>query len=265
MAGSYPDAPGPRMAYDLDGSAAVDIALSGTVNPLSAASMQVLNNEASDYYTPLDGVAILFPQARDIAGVLAATRYESGVIQVSTDTTTGIDGTWSTIGTATSSSYAEQYRPVTVVAAVSSVLGVRVMSGTRIYRIHIYGSPSATSDRLAMWHPTLDEPVSGAYFDWGDVSQNTSGTRTFRVKNLSATLTASTITLSTSTLTDSTPSILPQHTLATDGVTFGATATIASLAPGAISAPVTLQRLSPANAQLGLWALRMQATAASWA
>jgi len=272
----YPDAPGPRMAYDIDGTLGELVTSGGVVTSLSAANMAYLNDENNT-----NGIAVsqyghlvlIFPQLRDIVGTFVRDTTGSGnvscPISVSSDTTNGIDGTWATLRyNAINSSIVPDYRTVIADSAVGvkaiRISGVNVSYSPTVYAIHLYGSISATSDRLVFWHSTLDEPLPGAYFDWGDVPQNTSATRDFRVKNLSDTMTAGAITISTSVLTDSSPSILPQHTITYDGGAFDVSASITSLSPGAISNICTLQRTSPANAQLGLRALRMHATAASW-
>lgn len=284
MAGSYPDAPGPRMALDLDGSVAVKISSTGVITTCTTTERQNTQDESVGTYVQLPSsygvdtaLVWIFPELRDFDGYHIYGSTVGGVvgwaIEWSADTTTGLDGTWTLVESMSGPYYAtvttDPHRTVTA-ASISGARAVRARSTGanglyRIYSFHLYGTPSATSDRLALWHPTLDEPVDGAYFDWGDVPQNTSETRQFRIKNLSTTLTATTITLSTSALTNASPSLLTQHTFSTDGSTYGSTATIASLDPEGISSVCYLQRILGPTAQLGLWALRMSVQAASWA
>jgi hypothetical protein len=66
-------------------------------------------------------------------------------------------------------------------------------------------------------------------------------------------------------MTDTTPTVVGQHMLSTDGTTFTSTITIPDLAPGAISGVLTLRRTTPSDAVLSVWDLRLSAVAASWA
>jgi hypothetical protein len=120
-------------------------------------------------------------------------------------------------------------------------------------------------DNLVLYDSASDERVGAAYFDFGDVRQTSSADKQFRVHNNSVAQTASTITISCETLTDTTPSVPPQFTFSTDGTTFSATVTIASLAPGATSSALTVRRVTPSNATLSLWWARIVASAGSWA
>jgi hypothetical protein len=281
MAGNYPDVPGPRLAYDRDGSIGFVINNANIVTELSSYELQALNDEDNDgAYIPYGGgyLGIIFPELRDIVGYFIAGGNVLGEIQTSPDTTTGLDGTWTTVVPTP-----VQYNPVspnyrTNIAAVtwSGIKAIRWAGGewnhdAIYYAAHFYGSivSGETPDRLRLWHPTLDQPLDdqavspdGAYFDWGNAPQNTSQDRDFRVKNNSASLTANTIVISTEALT---PATIPETRIVSkDGVTFGATATITSLAPGAISAVCTLRRDTPSNATLSIWAARIVAQAASW-
>lgn len=162
------------------------------------------------------------------------------------------------------------YRASITPYTLTGVKGIRLgfSSGTFTCSVrgwHIYGTITTgiDLDRLELWHPTLDERVSGAYFDWGDAQRTTNATKTFRVKNLSPTLTANSIDITFQTLTDSTPTYVSMHTFS-DGGAYAGTINIGNLAPGATSGIITIRRDFPANAPLGLWAGRINTTAGSW-
>jgi hypothetical protein len=219
-------------------------------------------------------MAWIFPELRDVAGYfIAGTFHGSVVLEWSASTTNGVDGSWTTV---TSSA--------TTVAAASTKPGYRTVqsmsvSGAKAVRIsvtttaagpgsvaawHLFGKPTSGGDRLELWHPSLSQRVGGAHFDWGNAPQGSTGDVQFRVKNTSGSLTANTVTVSVEAPTDTSPSVSGQHTLSDNGVTFGATVSLGSLAPGAVSGVLTLRRATPSNAALGLWTFRVKAAAGSW-
>jgi hypothetical protein len=291
MAGNYPDAPGARMSWDRDGSIAATISDAGTVSPISGAAMLSLNGEVNATNVVVHNSAgggsrfgILFPELRDIIGYLVCWGGIGGEPQITTletsvDTTNLFDGSWTTQANPYSVSSAGDKTAMRTSIDALALTGIkairwRVTSGgnaatdtASFFQVHLYGGPSAgqNPDRLRLWHPTLDQEIGGAHFDWGNVPRNSSADKLFRVKNNSSTLTANTITLSTDALTDTTPSVPGQHLLSLDGTTFAATRVITSLAPGAISGSVMLRRTTPSNASLSMWWARVRASAASWA
>ncbi len=281
MAGNYPNVPGLRMAYDRDGSTVVYINTTSGITTLTSAQVITLNNENADAYTANAGsMAIIFPELRDLAGYFMQNNDNSNrgadggwtSIQVSADTTNGVDGTWTTIAssvlTGQNNPYSPNYRTnitATTQTGIKAIKGNMYNGGT-VTTIHLYGSPSAgqNPNRLALWDPTLDQALTGAYFDWGDVPQGSSATITFRVKNLSTTLTANSVQLSLNALSDTSPTLVSQHSLSSDGVTFASTASAGTLAPGTISGVMTLKRTLSSTATLSLWVLRVLAVAGSW-
>ena len=285
MAGSYPDAPGHRMAYDRDGSVVVSVDNTGVSSELDSAQKRALNNEFGST-TAGDGVslptgghlAVIFPEVRDLAAYFLSSYGSYGDpsgVQVSTDTTNGTDGTWSAVALAFSVATAYPVKPayrqrITSVSA-SGIKGIRVTKSAAgnppsVYALHLYGAPSSSAgDRLELWHPTLDERLGASALDWGNVPRGSSADQTFRVKNVSTTLTASGITVSLEAPTDTTPSVPGQHLLSYSGGAFAATAAVGNLAPGAISGVVALRRVVAANAGLGVWAARVIADATTWA
>lgn len=286
MAGLYPDAPDHRMALDQDGTQMFLINGSNGVTALSAGQLASTQDEtdAGVGVTPSNLYAVyIFPELRDITNYYWYMNANGGdTIHVrmdySTDTTNGLNGTWTVavadftnqglVNVSNSPGNRTTIKPL-------SMLGIKAI---RIYMtqswgdvlslmsFHLYGNITAgqNPDRLALWHPTSDMRVGPAYFDWGDALRGSTADRTFRVKNLSATLSANTITCSVDALTDTTPSVVGQHTVSADGTTFAATASAGTLIPGAISGIMTIRRTTSATAVLSLWAIRVHAVAASW-
>lgn len=277
MAGSYPDVPARRMAYDRDGT--VLVTTDGSrLNPavLANSYLQGLNAEVAGYVTPGQegGVCFMFPELRDITGyVTSNTAVGSTAIYTSVDTTNGSDGTWVSRGNAVNNGTTKAGMRTGITTV--SWLGVKALEfrmtywdvGQRIYQAHLYGdiAAGANPNRLRLWHPTSDIEYSAAHFDWDDIGRGTTADVTFRVKNNSATLTANTITVSTDALTDTTPSVPGQHTLSTASVpAYTATKALGNLAPGVISEVITLRRTTASTSALSLWWARVLASAATW-
>lgn len=284
MAGNYPDAPSNRMLLDRDGTQMYGIDASNVITQLTSGQIITVNDETDDGFkihgqNSSGKLVIFFPEKRDIAGYYfnSSGFFASGTMvaaEVSTNTTNGIDGTWTSIaGTVRIEPVSPNFR--THIQSVTA-LGVRAMRFTTSAgapsdgvkaTVHVYGNPSAgqNPNRLAIWHPSSDAHVSGPYFDFGDTPRSSSADRTFRVKNLSATLTAHSIALALDALTDTTPSVPGQYTISADGgTTFLATVNIGDLSPGGISSVLTLRRNTPANAALSVWEPRLVAQATSW-
>jgi hypothetical protein len=85
-----------------------------------------------------------------------------------------------------------------------------------------------------------------------------------RVKNVSPTKTAANVRVSFDIVTDSAaPSVPGQFFVSFGGGAFLSQVNVGTLAPGAISGPITVRRVTPSNAQLGLWLPRISAVADS--
>jgi hypothetical protein len=287
MAGTYPDYPSNRMAYDRDGTQVFKIDTSNSITGVSAGNIAILNNENNDNYSMGSGnsgatLCFIFPELRDIDAYcyIHSTSQSANTVQVATsvDTTNGIDGTWVNLGSSFVPAGGRQsvpyYRNDITTGTAAAVKSIRFylapQSGKNpdIATLHLFGKPSAgqNPNRLILWHPTLDQRVGAAYFDWGDVRRSSAATdRTFRVKNNSSTLTANGVACSFDVLSDASPTLLAgQHSLSLDGTTFTNTVTIGTLAPGAISGTVTVRRTIASTAALSVWALRVVSTATSW-
>lgn len=287
MAGNYPDSPSWRLAIDKDGTTGFYISSANVITSVEAGGLTAItnDNETDGLATSLGAnayLALLFPVLMDIDAVYAvATIFGSAIaqynrpvaIKTSVDTTNGVDGTWvsRSVGSAVAYTGKEAVRNDIVSSTWGGIKGVKFAGassgGGYVYHtVHLYGEPTAgqSLDRLALWHPTLDQRVTPAYFDWGNVPRGSTADRTFRVKNLSAGLTAVTPRIAMDVLTDSSPSFIGQHFIGKSG-TFLSQQNIASLSPGAISSEVlTLRRVMASNAQLSLWSMRVFAEANSW-
>jgi hypothetical protein len=281
MAGNYPDAPANRMEYDRDGTIVATVTSAGVITALTNTQARALNDEdpanANSFGVSTGNwVAFVFPELRDVSYIFQqwASTIVVGQAFYSTNTTNGFDGTWTSFLAAQNWSATTQpnYRSNAVAATATSVRGIRILSTATnysVYTIHIYGKVSAaTPDKLELWHPTLDEPLyqTPAALDYGDKGRGTSTDLSFRIKNLSATLTANTITVSTEALTDAaSPTMESGMTLNYNGGAFAATTSLASLAPNTISAGLfVLRNAIPSTVTPGLWSQRVIASASTW-
>lgn len=281
MAGNYPDAPSWRMAFDRDGTQVYRI-VNSTPAALTAANIAEMNDEDTGAYGfgTAGQLTFIFPELRDLDGYYFYVWNGGGSgsasissIQVSADTTNGVDGTWATItlgaaGTTSKPGFRQQIVSSTALAirAVRFNASTSGQGSLQVGNLHLYGEPAPgeNADRLELWHPTMDEKLPPAFLDWGDVPRTSSADRTFRVKNLSGSLTARSVRVAMEVLTDATPSVPAQHTLSYGGGSFLAQVNLGDLAPGAISGPVTLRRVTPSDAVLGLWTFRVFAESTNW-
>lgn len=284
MAGNYMDAPAHRLAYDRDGSVGVGLTAAGVPTQLTLAQLQAFNSE-SETGTAASAsatrVAIVFPIPVDLKAVFVALASATPLVSIETskDTTTGVDGTWTQQVAAVSMlrDVRPNYRTLAQLfampggAANQNVRGVRISAATstlpNIRAFHLYGDPAstATPDRIAAWDPSSDIPLSPIAFDWGNVPRSSSADRTFRIKNISPTLTAHDIEVYVEALTPGTPSVSGMHTLSDNGgSTYLSSITISSLAPGAISPVLRLRRVVPSNAQVSVWSARVAADVTTW-
>lgn len=281
MAGNYPDAPSWRMAWDRDGSQGFIISSTNAITQLTSAQMITLNNESDDTIlaasTNVSGsCVVIFPELRDLDGFFmnVSGGPQSPVVQVSADTTNGVDGTWTQISSTGFPTGTTKPTMRTGIVSTTSLnvkaVKFRVTNGPSnqwfIHSLHLYGEPvpGANPNRLELWHPTLDQKLTPAHLDWGDVPRGSSADRQVRVKNLSPSQTAGAVRVAMEALTDATPSVPAQHTLSHNGSAFLAQVNVGDLAPGAISTPVTVRRVTPTNATLGLWTFRLFAESGAW-
>lgn len=288
MAGNYPDAPSWRMAYDEDGTQVIEYINSAYVRQWSASDLATINDESTSAVAVTSGatsermLCFIFPELRDLDAffykqAISGLRL-TGLVQVSANTTNGLDGTWTTLPQTFDMSpgiVSPNYRTAIQSTTTLGIKAVRLLwagvgAGANAEiapsAFHMYGEivPGQNPERLVLWHPTLDQHVGPAHFDWGDAARSSTQDIQFRVKNVSPTKAGNNIRVAQSIRTDGVPSVVAQHVLSLDGVTFLAQVNIGSLSPGAISQVLTLRRITPSNAALGLWAFRVFADAESW-
>lgn len=139
--------------------------------------------------------------------------WVSVAMDVSMDTTDGVDGTWVEIiapdqvfngavagvfGSPTVPGFRNAIIGGLNIPSVSAVrfrMATRSGIGTWTWRtLHLYGDRSSVAglseDYLLFWHPTADYEVFPEYFDFGDVDATSSKDVLLRVKNASQTQTA---------------------------------------------------------------------------
>lgn len=287
MAGNYPDVPAQRMAYDADGTIGFYFEEAvGTITQHTNAQLREMNNEDNGSWTFSGAfnyvrIGFIFPELRDIAAYYWYTSAgdwgQIWELDTSTNTTNGLDGTWTTqvnpwIKSLTATpGYRNLINNLSVTATKAiRFRAFRIGSGAfndvSASQLHIYGKPNSASaiDRLVFWDPSASAQLLGPAFDWGNVPRSSSADKTFRVKNVSTVKTAQSIVVSAEAITDTSPSVPGQMLFSTDGTTFTATINIGDLAPGAVSSVLTMRRVTPSNAVLSVWTYRTKAIAASW-
>lgn len=283
MAGSYTDPPSWRIAYDEDGTQGFKVTDAGVITDLPNSDLVKLNNDVMGSDGPvgvsdIEAICLIFPCLMDIDAAFitgdnfGGTNLRPSAIKTSVNTTNGVDGTWVTqsVGAAVTNTGKIAIRENIVSGTWGGIRAVKFYGtggfAQQFHTAHLYGEPTAGQalDRLVLWHPTLNQRVGAAYFDWGNTPRGSSADKLFRVKNISPTLTATAPRISLETLDDGSPSVPGYHTLS-KGAGFASQQNLANIAPGAISAETcTLRRTTPSNAQLGLWDLRIQAEATTW-
>lgn len=221
MAGTYADLPGQRFSLGDDGTLGVQ--WNPTNNIQSAVSSGSLAGavELDSAPTAFPSLAVaqynqgylglIFPELRSIRGLFigvslsSTSQWDQALAEYSADSLDGLSGTWTSFSasgirhSAAGTIQHTSYRNTIAAVNIDNVKAVRfrVREANGSFRsvdwrnIHIYGYRSVSVERLAFWHPTLDQELTGAYFDFGDVARGvTTGGKQFRIKNLSATKTA---------------------------------------------------------------------------
>lgn len=288
---NYPSVPSNRLALDGDGTIFLKADPSNTITSLTAGDATAVMNENDDSAVFVNSGSwgrfiAIFPRTLDISGLFIQTLYydvngggswQTPAVEWSPDTTTGLDGTWSTVSGVTnrhfnvSGAVSPGYRNAISSVSLTGVKAIRVnanagyYSGLGMQAFHVYGRPSSTSfDHLEFWDDSGVARLSGSYLDWQDVARNTTATKIFKVKNMSGSLTAQSVVLSFETLTDTTPTFSGTHTFSTDNVTYTSTLSLGNLAPGALSPVIYVKKTTPSNAVLGLAAGRIKANISGW-
>lgn len=291
MAGSYPDVPGYRFAYDIDGTiCTVSSITGGTISTVTASDLRTLNQDQSpasagggsvyrvdlrNYSGGSTGLYLtfLFPEPRNITGYLFMVFNENPpggrVLQTSADSTNSQDGTWTTRANpytfinSNTSPLSPGYRTVNQVDW-PAITGIKLAVNNVLTAVHLYGSVpnSESTDRLRIIDANNDD--ISAQLDFGNIAQRASVTKQFMVSNNSSTQVANNITVSLDTISNASPSLIGQYQISTDNTAFANAVNIGSLAPGATTAPLYLRMNPAASAQLGPWTARIIAHPVSW-
>ena len=128
--------------------------------------------------------------------------------------------------------------------------------------LHLYGYPddNATQDRLEVVDSTSGDPKGDIH--WGDIDYQASDTNTFKIKNLSATLTANSVVAS---IKENYPTGSGSSLkLSIDGgTTWASSVSLGNLAPGASSSEVMVQ-LDPVSGLIGQRFARVEAEVSTW-
>ena len=296
MAGSYPDAPGRRFAWDADGTVVLyDSGTDGNmggggapVNPWNAATAQESQNGNDEDWATIfrrfnsPGVpdayvltAFVFPEDREIDGAwINGTMNNSDLwLYTSVDSTNGIDGTWlSTVADwssgFTATSTLEAYRDEILSLAVANVASIKFhientpsSSDAILRRMHFYGviSPGATPDRIVFLDTDNADAVFTSVLDYGDVPRGQTQQRTIKVKNNSASKTINTVQI---TAEDLYLNAGGWYTFSDDDVTYSATLALGNIANGATQL-VYVKQIIPDAETLGLQAGRIKVSHAS--
>ena len=288
---AYPLVPSRRMAWDTDGTVAmwqsinevgaspISSLLPADMNELTLTQKQDLNDE--DLTTRLDAVGspfdrqiriiLLFPEDREIDGYYAnVTAYDDAALYYSTNTTNGVDGTWTafTAPVVSTSLDPDDYRENIKSEAINGVRGIRFASNENnaygVRSLHIYGtiSPGETPHKLVYLDPTdSDNEFTDAY-DYGDIERDATDYEfTFKVKNDSGSKTATTIQLTAEDIDDGSDA---WYTLSDDDITYTATLQITSLASGVSSGTLYCRRNTPVDELPGPYVARIKAVVTTW-
>lgn len=294
MAGSYPDAPSRRMAYDSDGSVVVyrqgnvDTSVGNSPAPsveadsprpwlnLSLlADRQKLNDESTATYFNHSVnyaywvFAVLFPQKRELDGMWWNVWQESQLeyTYASADTVDGHGGTWTNINVPLRTSTVQSdYRDYITSIALNVQRAVRVYtrSGTagdysRVYGMHIYGTISAgeTPNRVLFLDPNDGDAQFSKVLDFGDLPQSQTGVRTIKLKNNSSSYSINGVTL---TAEDLSLNAGDWYTFSKSGssATYSSTLSVGNMAPGGTQL-VYMKYVVPIAETLGVQAARLKA------
>lgn len=279
MAGSYPDAFGRRMAWDVDGTVAFWMPDNGLAQELSSGQMAAINDEEGGTDTVVGGGGIfgyyvhIFPELRDIKGyfIAGAANGDGGfsTLETSVDTTNGVDGTWvqQVVNITDSVTVRPDYRNAVDQVSAVGIKGIRVYKNSltgfddRIQAIHIYGNIASgqTPDRIQFLDTLNLDAVFTKVLDFGDVPRGQTQTRTFKIKNNSATLTVNTINV---TAEDLYLNAGDWFTFGDDNIVYAATFAVGNLGPGAEKL-LYMKQIVPVAETLGLQTGRIKVTHAS--
>lgn len=294
MAGNYPSPTVPRLAYHADGTRVWHYSnnTAGVLTEVTATVIGQLNAEdtslsritlASNTTTGITTGFLLFQflEPMDIQGLLMLGNTDNRAFAVaySNDTTNGIDGTWTSDGSVglTNLPVRPTYRNSPTgksgtgwkfmrLTMSDTTNGTAHTYSTNVGKIYLFGKATGGTNRLEIWDATLDQRAAPDLLEWGDRPRNTVQIKSFRIKNMSATMKAVAVRAAMQILTDSAVvGVVGQHALSQDGGTSWAIQqTIGDLAPGAISGEIKIRQTLDPGAELWLWAFVVYAAANTW-
>lgn len=217
----YPTLPGRAIPYHLDGTVVKVIdSVSGVVHTFTAGGdLDELNDEdltritGTSYDPDTCYIVFFFPEKREIDGLFGMFWRDSNqylapsLLEGSNNTTNGIDGDWTAIGTAfnpISSDFDSWRDDIKTYSHGTAYETVRVRGGANYGGprvIHLYGFKESgqTPDDLVFLDPDNGTAEFTEPMNFGDVEAGQSEQLTFIVKNESAGSAADSITL---TVTD---------------------------------------------------------------
>ena len=283
MAGLYPDAPANKMAVDDDGTVEFYTASNPParasaiwIEEVSAANKVTLNEDEESTYRSGGGggtdihLGKIFPELREIDGNFFRQRRSNYTLETSGDTTNLNNGSWAseTVVTGTDLLVRPDYRDDIVSLNKPNIRGIFCNSttdggGYGVLCWHVYGeiSASETPDRLLY----IDNATALEFKkpkDYGDVARGSAETYAMKLRNNSASLTASTVQLIAEALFQGSGAWYDFD----EGSGFTATLSLASsIANGADSPVITVRRITPDAEALGLHEGRLQVSVGSWA
>lgn len=277
-AGSYPDAPARRMAYDADGTVVVGRQSNNVLFEPSQAVLDLWNAEdptGAQTGEAGKGMIWIFPELREFDGIVQGRRRAglANVVESSGDTTNGLDGTFTQRHAGITDNlqlWRPEYRTTITSLAVSNVRGAWLNTNydgistqnKRLEHCHIYGEISAgeTPDRL-LWFDNDTSLEFAKPQDYGDVPRGSAEDHVTFLKNNSVTLTANTVQVTAEDLYLAMAAWLTFD----DGTGFSATkALAAAIGPAANSPNITIRRIIPDAEVLGLHAARAFVSVGSW-
>jgi hypothetical protein len=242
-------------------------------------------NTSDDRSAGLSYLTFVFPQVRNLTGYFVYAEYGASnspytpnVLQVSTDTTDGTDGNWTTVASPWlySSIAINPYHrsAIQAVTGADGIKGVRFAVSkpnanvdgndrTKMFAVHLYGTFVGGNDGLRFWHPTNDVVMPPAHLDFGDIPQGSTLVKQFRLRNTSGQQ-ANNIVVSAEAQTGSDAGLASGLTFSLDNVTYATTVTVPTLA-GTTTSPVIYVRriVGPAEAN-ALRVARVKAVPGSW-
>lgn len=217
-------------------------------------------------------IAVMFPEPRELDGMYINRNSQPTTnlwMYKSTDSTTGVDGAWDNTSAAFSASgTTTDYRDsITSMAfpAVVAIKGNMGATGTnhnvQWRSIHLYGSisPGETPDRLLFLDTENGDAEFTKVLDFGEVPRGQTQTRTFKLKNNSASKSINTIQVTAEALFLNAGD---WYTFGDDGIAYQATHSVGNMSNGA-EEEIFLKQIVPDGETFGVQTGRIKVSHAS--